>query len=59
MTCPEPSKLMQDMTNLSCCVWREQNADPKNTIPTVNHGGNIMLWNSFSAKGPRSCIIKV
>ncbi len=35
-------------------VWRRRNAayDPKNTIPTVKHGGgNIMLRGCFSAKG--------
>ena len=34
--------------NDHCYVWRK----PKNTIPTVNHGGgSIMLWGSFAAGG--------
>uniref|UniRef100_A0AAY5K8J5 Tc1-like transposase DDE domain-containing protein n=1 Tax=Esox lucius TaxID=8010 RepID=A0AAY5K8J5_ESOLU len=35
-------------------VWRKKKDEynPKNTIPTVNHGGgNIILWGCFSAKG--------
>ena len=40
--------------NSTRCVWRKRNAEynPKNTIPTVKHGGgNLMLWGCFSAKG--------
>ncbi len=39
--------------NSTCRVWRRRNAayEPKNTIPTVKHGGgNFMLWRCFSAK---------
>ena len=35
-------------------VWSKRNAEynPKNTIPTVKHGGgNLMLWGCFSVKG--------
>ncbi len=45
--------------NSTCRVFRRKNAElhPKNTIPTVKHGGeNIMLWGCFSAKGPRRLI---
>ena len=40
--------------NWTRCVWRKRNDDynPKNTIPTVKHGGgNIRLWGVFSVKG--------
>ncbi len=36
----------------SSCLEEEKCYHPKNTIPTVKHGGgNIMLWGCFSAKG--------
>ena len=47
--------------NSTCRVWRGKNAeyDPKNTIPTVKHGGgNIMLWGCFSLKGTGLKIIE-
>ncbi len=44
--------------NSTRCVWRRRNAacDPKNTIPTVKHGGgNIMLWGVFLLRGQDNC----
>ena len=34
-------------------VWHKPNTahHPKNTIPTVKHGGSIMLWGCFSSAG--------
>uniref|UniRef100_A0AAY5KNT8 Transposase Tc1-like domain-containing protein n=1 Tax=Esox lucius TaxID=8010 RepID=A0AAY5KNT8_ESOLU len=40
--------------NSTCRVWRKKKDEynPKNTIPTVKHGGgNIILWGCFSTKG--------
>lgn len=40
-------------------VWRKKDEahNPKNTIPTVKHGGgNLMFWGSFSASGPGSLV---
>ncbi|KAK3511150.1 hypothetical protein QTP70_032158 [Hemibagrus guttatus] len=40
-------------------IWRKKGEDfnPKNTIPTVKHGGgNLMFWGCFSAGGPGNLI---
>ncbi len=43
----DETKIQLFCINSTRSVWRRRNAayDPKNTIPTVKHGGgNIMLW---------------
>ncbi len=51
----DETKIQLFVINTTRLVWRRRrNAayDPKNTIPTVKHGGgNIMLWGCFSVKG--------
>ncbi len=50
----DETKIELFVINSTRRVWRRRNAayDPKNTIPTIKHGGgNIMLWGCFSAKG--------
>ena len=50
----DETKIEQFGINSTCRVWKKRNAEynPKNTIPTVKHGGgNLMLWGCFSAKG--------
>lgn len=40
-------------------IWRKKGEafNPKNTIPTVKHGGgNLMFWGCFSASGPGNLI---
>ncbi|KAI4873138.1 hypothetical protein NFI96_031583 [Prochilodus magdalenae] len=42
-----------------CTIWRKKGEafNPKNTIPTVKHGGgNLMFWGCFSANGPGNLI---
>ena len=53
----DETKIEQFGINSTRRVWRKRNAEynPKNTIPTVKHGGgNLMLWGCFSAKGDRT-----
>ena len=39
-------------------VWRKKGdtLNPRNTVPTVKHCGNIMLWACFSAGGPGNLV---
>ncbi len=40
-------------------IWRKKDEyNPKNTIPTVKHGGeNIMFWGAFLQRGQDDCTI--
>ncbi|KAI4875918.1 hypothetical protein NFI96_025593, partial [Prochilodus magdalenae] len=55
LQCPkDETKIELFGLNSTRHVWRKKNAayDPKNTVPTVKHGGgSIMFWGCFSAKG--------
>ncbi len=46
-------------SSLASSVWRRRSKaayDPKNTIPTIKHGGgNIMLWGVFLLRGQDNC----
>ncbi len=52
----DETKIQLFGSNSTHLVWRRRRSnaayDPKNTIPTVKHGGGyIMLWGCFSVKG--------
>ncbi|KAK3539494.1 hypothetical protein QTP70_009041 [Hemibagrus guttatus] len=54
----DETKIKLFVINSTRCVWRRRNAakDPKNTIPTIKHGGgNIMLWGVFLLRGQDNC----
>ena len=41
-----------ELFGINSSLEEEKCSNPKNTIPTVKHGGgNLMLWGCFSAKG--------
>ncbi len=49
---------ISSLTSTELACWRRRNAayDPKNTIPTIKHGGgNIMLWGVFLLRGQDNC----
>ncbi|CDQ61360.1 unnamed protein product [Oncorhynchus mykiss] len=48
----DETKIKRFGLNSTRRVWRKKKDEynPKNTIPTVKHGGSIILWGCFSAK---------
>ncbi len=56
----DETKIQLFVINSTRLVWRRRRSnaayDPKNTIPTVKHGGgNIMLWGCFLLRGQDNC----
>ncbi len=58
--------MWSDETKIECfginptrCVWRKKKDEynPKNTIPTVKHGGENMLWGCFLQRGQDDCTL--
>ena len=49
----DETKIELSGLNSTRCFWRKKDEhNPKNTIPTVKHGGgNVILWGCFTAKG--------
>ena len=50
----DESKIELFSQNEACHVWRKPGTayDPKNTIPTIKHGGgSIMVWGWFTVHG--------
>lgn len=44
--------------NMVAFVWKSKGEafNPKNTVPTVKHGGIIMLWGCYAASGTRNLV---
>ena len=56
----DESKLNLFRSNGRTMVWRsrDEEFDPKCTVPTVKHGGDsVMVWGSFTKKGLEKLVI--
>jgi hypothetical protein len=49
--CSHETKIELSGRNAKCNVWRKPGS-----IPTVKHGGSIMLWGCFSAAVEQSTV---